>query len=349
MKIFHSPKTYNTFTLLITTRLPKVFRRFALALAFALPTLSFAAAAPSYNGDFTASNTFSMSFNQAAGADQILIVRILYEDGLANPFIPSASYNGVPMTPLRSDDGPGLGAHVYYLLNPPVGNYTVLISAGGGSRQRIEAFSYSDVDQLNPFGAHAGATGSDGGAPFVSTIPFTPTSSTSTVVQLDWWQGAPGSGYAPTYGTARASSGFGMWAWHSSGFSDWNPPDTSSVSLTQSWAGGGTAFTSQAFELMSVQPLPTPTITPGPSDLIKSASAAVVMIGDTLTFCLEWNNASLQTLPMMVWDTVPTGMTYSGCDTSCTENAGLVNWSLGSQGPGTGGTVCFWGVVTGAP
>ena len=299
---------------------------------------------PTYNGDFAASNTSTMAFNQTAGTDRILIVRALYENGLANPFVPFATYNTLPMTLLRSDNAAGLAAHVFYLINPPVGNFNVQITGGGAARQRIEAFSYSGVDQTTPIGNHNGATGNDAGAPYVSTVPFTPTSTASRVVILDWWQGnAGGTGYTPSHGTARNSGALAMWQWHHSGFSDWNPPSTAGVSLTQTWSAGGTQWTSQAFELMPALP------PAGPITLTKSSNVTTIAVGETLTYCLAWSNGDNTANPIVIWDTVPSVMNYQGCNTGCTFSGGLVNWNLGSQAAFSSGSVCFWGVITGVP
>jgi uncharacterized repeat protein (TIGR01451 family) len=83
--------------------------------------------------------------------------------------------------------------------------------------------------------------------------------------------------------------------------------------------------------------------------LVKSANVTQATLGDTITFCLQWQNNSQSATVMTLWDTVSSYLTYLGCNTGCSESASLVTWNLGSQSAGSSGTVCFWAKVSGYP
>jgi len=95
-------------------------------------------------------------------------------------------------------------------------------------------------------------------------------------------------------------------------------------------------------------PVPSATATPAMA-LVKSASASVATLGDTITFCMAWSNDSSASQPIAVWDTVSPYLTYLGCSNGCGYGAPVVSWNLGSQASHSTGTLCFWARVTGYP
>jgi hypothetical protein len=91
----------------------------------------------------------------------------------------------------------------------------------------------------------------------------------------------------------------------------------------------------------------TPTATPRMA-LVKSASVASASIGDTITFCLAWQNDSSAGQTMQIWDTVAATLTYLGCDHGCSQSGSLVSWSFASAA-NSSGSACFWAKVSGYP
>jgi uncharacterized repeat protein (TIGR01451 family) len=94
-------------------------------------------------------------------------------------------------------------------------------------------------------------------------------------------------------------------------------------------------------------PSPTQTATPGMA-ILKTASVSTATIGDTVTFCMQWTNDSAASQTIILWDSVPSMLTYLGSAPSGTVNAGVVSWSI-SAGSGSTGSDCFWGIVSGYP
>lgn len=98
-------------------------------------------------------------------------------------------------------------------------------------------------------------------------------------------------------------------------------------------------------------PIYSPTPTPG-MQLTKTADRPTAMLGDTVTFTIAWINNSTAAATMVIWDSVPSGMTYTNCATpigTCSQAGGIVTWNLGSRPAGSSGTVTFWAVVSGLP
>jgi len=82
--------------------------------------------------------------------------------------------------------------------------------------------------------------------------------------------------------------------------------------------------------------------------LVKTVNHSTAIIGDTLTFCLQWQNDSSAATTMRLWDTLATYLTYLGCDTGCSLSGSLVSWSFAAPA-GSSGTVCFAATVNSSP
>jgi uncharacterized repeat protein (TIGR01451 family) len=95
-------------------------------------------------------------------------------------------------------------------------------------------------------------------------------------------------------------------------------------------------------------PIYSPTPTPG-MQLTKTADQATKILGDTITYTITWANNSSSSQTIRIWDTIPSNVTYVGCDNACSVVGGLVSWNLGPQGPGSSGVVRFWARVTSLP
>jgi uncharacterized repeat protein (TIGR01451 family) len=110
-------------------------------------------------------------------------------------------------------------------------------------------------------------------------------------------------------------------------------------------------FTVTPSRTRTITPTPTPTFTPTPTprfQLTKTSNVITATIGDTVTFCLYWQNDSSSTVTMRLWDTISTFLTYGGCSNACSQSGSLVSWSF-SANANTSGNVCFWGTVNGYP
>jgi uncharacterized repeat protein (TIGR01451 family) len=98
---------------------------------------------------------------------------------------------------------------------------------------------------------------------------------------------------------------------------------------------------------VTATPTPTPSVTPQMA-LTKTSNVMTATIGDTITFCINWENDSGATNTINVWDSVPSTLSYMSCSNACSQSGGVVSWSF-STGAHTSGTVCFWGTVNGYP
>ena len=83
--------------------------------------------------------------------------------------------------------------------------------------------------------------------------------------------------------------------------------------------------------------------------LHKTVNTGVATFGDTLTYCLNWSNDSSASVNMLLWDTLPSVLTYVGCNGGCTAAGNYVNWNLGAKASGSSGQVCVWAKITGYP
>lgn len=93
---------------------------------------------------------------------------------------------------------------------------------------------------------------------------------------------------------------------------------------------------------------PTSTSTPA-MPLSKSVNVAAADLGDTVTYSFNYFNDSGTATDIHIWDTLPVGLGFVGCDNACVQNGSVVSWTISAVPAGTGGTVQFWAVVNGYP
>lgn len=86
-----------------------------------------------------------------------------------------------------------------------------------------------------------------------------------------------------------------------------------------------------------------------PIQAAKSASVVSACVGDVVTFCITATNTGSAAHTFNIWDTVPTGLTYSGCDNSCTQSGGVVSWTVTSLAASSAVTRCYWVTVNALP
>ena len=91
------------------------------------------------------------------------------------------------------------------------------------------------------------------------------------------------------------------------------------------------------------------TVSSSPIEAAKSASALSVCVGDIVTFCITATNTGSSAHTFNIWDTVPSGLTYSGCDNSCTQSGGVVSWTVTSLAASGAATRCYWASVNALP
>ncbi|MBS4039542.1 MAG: hypothetical protein KGZ81_02970 [Flavobacteriales bacterium] len=111
-------------------------------------------------------NTQTFSHEIQAGENRLLLVNVSVFSGNQNRGLSSVSYNGQPLQELVSNAPAGNNRnriHIYYLINPPVGNHNMVVNftsgSSGGFRATIGVVNFSGVNQSNPFGNIASDSG----------------------------------------------------------------------------------------------------------------------------------------------------------------------------------------------
>lgn len=89
-----------------------------------------------------------------------------------------------------------------------------------------------------------------------------------------------------------------------------------------------------------------------PVPITKTINQTVFSIGDTVTYCFDYENTEDAARSFNLWDTLPQEVDFVGCDNGCTTQTFgsdfVVNWSINVSGHGSG-TVCVWAVVARYP
>jgi len=131
------------------------------ASAVTVDTIQFDATSSASSG--SAGTTLSWSHTIGSGNNRVLVVGIVTKDSTAaDQIISSVKFNGVNMTPVSGSTksrtvysgtsySSTLRTDLYYMLNPPVGTYTVLITHNGSVSYRAGgAISLNNVKQQVP-------------------------------------------------------------------------------------------------------------------------------------------------------------------------------------------------------
>lgn len=88
---------------------------------------------------------------------------------------------------------------------------------------------------------------------------------------------------------------------------------------------------------------PTPTSTQ-PSMIIqltKTEDKTIVVLGDTVQYCLNYKNNGTASATFNVWDTIPDVMDFVSCTGGCTKTGTLLVWTISNLASGASGSVCF--------
>lgn len=145
----------------------------------------------SYNNSTGSAKTpgeydMTSSFTVNSGTDRILIVAVLMG---GNDYVSSVTYNGVSLTYLTDITEANRCSKVYYLVNPPVGTFNVVVnfSAVYNYNTGLSISAYNGVDQTNPIDSY-NQVGLTSGSVYSLTVP-------TTVVNPNCWLVSVFSGY----------------------------------------------------------------------------------------------------------------------------------------------------------
>lgn len=80
-------------------------------------------------------------------------------------------------------------------------------------------------------------------------------------------------------------------------------------------------------------------------NITKTISKTTVNLGDTITYCFNYNNTTSSPWTFNIWDTIPSATDFVGCDHGCTTQTSgsnvVVTWPINVPANGTG-SVCTW-------
>lgn len=205
-------------------------------------------------------STLNVTTTVGTQPDEMLFAFVLTT--LANP---SATYNGIPMAPIITQEGPdSRWITLFALPSAPQGTYSLVFSSTSSNAVfQAGASSYFGVAQTTRFDAISST--------LISTTVNNMTSTITTVTNNDWViLGARINGSAMTAGassTQRSLSGSG-----STGIYDTNsavtPPETVSMGVNE--ATPGTAYSVQVAFAPFVPLLPTADVTISSGVTIRS-------------------------------------------------------------------------------
>jgi len=147
--------------------------------------VAFDAVGPSATGQTSsgATTTLSWSHTVGAGSNTVLIVGGAIGNASAPPAITSITYNSVAMTGFATVNSGGLTAGyvaMYYLLNPPAGANTVLVTRGAASTTTMVFGSVSFTGASQTVGDYFVATNQSitaGSTPASVVVPTVSTAS----------------------------------------------------------------------------------------------------------------------------------------------------------------------------
>jgi uncharacterized repeat protein (TIGR01451 family) len=315
----------------------------------------------------------------AGHSNMLLLIRI-QADGTNGQSVPPTyvGYDGLTLSSLAANtvtDGGYLQA--WYLVNPPVGTFNLNIASSDGflgHSWNVEEVVYADVNQSSPIGATAFANRSSASTWSDSLSTLSPGSiiddyqeihdqpasfslNSGQTLETAWCGGGTQVNRGAFLGTTAAGTyslsytidiaktgAYSALEIEGGPCSSPTPSasPTASPSATPSQTGTRTSTATP-----SPSPTPTPSMTPQMA-LTKTSSVLTATIGDTITFCIQWQNDSSATNTINVWDTVPTALAYASCSNACAQSGGVVSWSFSALAH-SAGNVCFWGVVAGYP
>jgi len=251
-----------------------------------------AAANPGYDSDFTSSAaltansaTSTLTFGTSAGGCYVLFVEIESSGNFWQTTAGTITYGGTAMTNIGGiityNTTQTVYRALYYIANPSSGGALSIsggtTALGGASSWRYRWWTYSNAACTSPIGttsvnATNYSTGSSNQAITVA-FNFTPTSTTSTIMQMLLMQGTLTSSinYGAAKGTVRVTANQATLGSVAPGFdmSDYSPGATSAYSLSQNFNPDYTTETGYGWGVEVLGIILTPTNTPTSTPVIS--------------------------------------------------------------------------------
>jgi len=310
-------------------------------------TIAFDAASSASSS--TASTTLSWSHTIGSGNNRVLVVGVVAKDSVAaDQIISSVKFNGVNMTAVPGSTksrvvysgtsySSTLRTDLYYMLNPPVGAYTVLITYNGSVSYRVGgAVSLTNVKQQAPEAVAANAAT----ATAISTALTVPNSGA-------WIVDVVGHSNSGTFTTSTSTERWDKNSGNHTGACSTRAvttPGSNTTTWTYSGSSGTIAHSLAAFA-------PSETVAQSPPGKATSPSPANSATGIGVTTDLSWTAGSGATSHLVYFGTVSPG-TYQGeqtgntFDTGTMANGTTYYWRIDEKNAGGTTTGDLWSFTT---
>jgi uncharacterized repeat protein (TIGR01451 family) len=271
----------------------------------------------------SAGNSLSWLHVVNPGANRVLVVEVAIQNH--DVAVTSLTYSNLPLTHIGGTNN-NSAVELWSLTNPPIGTNNIVIKLNNNADFAAGALNFTGVDQANPFGRFAGATG-DGS---LATVTLASAAGDLVVDALAIQSGSVVTPVPPQVQLFQCTGN------NITGFGSVQP---GAPSLTMSWT-----FTGRQWSLLSVP------LHPATADVIVTGTGpANVLAGSPMTYTLTVSNAGPSDAPAVsLLDTLPAGVTFSNASGGGVFANGVVAWpplGLLARGTATNFTVL---VIAGA-
>jgi len=119
---------------------------------------------------------------------------------------------------------------------------------------------------------------------------------------------------------------------------------TITATVTQTRTVGVTlTITMTATRTVTATPTITRTATPVQPNiqLTKTEDRTIMMLGETIQYCLNYTNSGAAPATFNIWDTIPDPMDFVSCTGGCSQVGNILVWTITNLGAGASGSVCF--------
>ena len=272
-------------------------------------------------------NNLTWQHTTGNNPNRILIVGV----GGAGNSVSSITYNGTALTFLASQNTGDPGAvQVWYLKNPPVGTFTVVVN--GNIDYGAGATTYYNVDLTTPFGTITKNNSVASGSQLSTTVTVSGTNTNQLVADFLAVSDGVGLSFTPQSGqTQRYLHREGVAQSGISGSSTklgqagsttlgWNVSFASA-----NWAEIGVPINSAAAPTPTPTPTPTPIPTPTPTPTPIPSSGNITNLDFGINNSFPWIQTVCGDIRMDngMADALPAGQSTIATNTSCT-NPGVV-------------------------
>jgi|GEM_PF-4223988 len=111
------------------------------------------------SGTLNNASSTTISYTNTSGSNKLLVVGVSAQQPYG--YVTSITYNGTQLTKLGNLSNSNQGRiEGWYLVNPPVGTFNVVVNNSQGDNAVIGVMSFSNVNQTTPFGTVVSAQGS---------------------------------------------------------------------------------------------------------------------------------------------------------------------------------------------